>query len=113
MTVILITTSMMLRKYKIRTNTLIFYAVQLKKMYITYLYIQKINYKNAFDIKMPNIKNMKDFSSIDEEGGWKNISSAFEIGVKIYGHKIDKVYNETYTLRGGITRADNEEEKNK
>ena len=62
---------------------------------------------------MPNIKNMKDFSSIDEEGGWKNISSAFEIGVKIYGHKIDKVYNETYTLRGGITRADNEEEKNK
>lgn len=56
---------------------------------------------------------MKDFTSIDQEGGWKNISNAFEIGVKIYGHKIDKVYNETYVLRGGITRADNENDEKK
>ena len=51
---------------------------------------------------MPDLTQMKDYFSIDGEGGWKNISSALEVGVKIYGFKVDRIHNETYSIRGGI-----------
>lgn len=41
---------------------------------------------------------------MDNEEGWKRISSAIEVQSKIYGFRVDHLYSEAHGLMGGLLR---------
>ncbi|KRX04476.1 hypothetical protein PPERSA_06029 [Pseudocohnilembus persalinus] len=67
----------------------------------------KITAKNAFDVPIPDCKNLSDYNNIEQgESGWKKISSTLGVAAKIYGYRVDQVHNQTYQVLGGINRTD-------
>lgn len=52
------------------------------------------------------------FKDSEEKGAWNNLSSALEIGAKIYGWRVDSVFTHTYKLLGGLNRGNKDESIN-
>ena len=73
----------------------------------------KINQENAYKVPILNISEYKAFNVQNEEG-WKKISTIIETYSKIYGYRVDNVYNETHQILGGLNRHnDNYRKKSK
>ena len=63
----------------------------------------KINTQNAFNVPMINIQQLQAYQLNNDEG-WKKISSAIEVQSKIYGFRVDSLHNESYQMLGGLSR---------
>lgn len=86
--------------------------------------LQKINATNAFEVPLVNVREMSDFlsnlnfqtlsfkSRIDQDGNsWKNLSTALESTAKVYGFRVDSVFNEVHKVLGGLNRSLGEDGK--
>ncbi len=69
----------------------------------------KINKGNAFDIKIPQVRELSEFVNLEGENCWKKIANTLDAGVKIFGFRVDKVQADTYQILGGINRSDDTE----
>lgn len=52
--------------------------------------MQKISSKNAFQVPLVNVSDLKSYYSQDE-GSWSKMSSTLENSSRIYGFRVDSV----------------------
>lgn len=67
--------------------------------------ISEVQNKNR---KLIEIKKIKDVDG----SSWKNLSTALETDAKLYGFRVDSVFNEVYKVLGGLNRGLKENETN-
>ncbi|KAL4479235.1 hypothetical protein ABPG72_011447 [Tetrahymena utriculariae] len=65
----------------------------------------KINKENAFEIPLPDVKNMSDFSKVSE-ASWQKLSSSLDSGSKIYGYRVDSLHQESFKMLSGLIRSE-------
>ncbi|KAL4432644.1 hypothetical protein ABPG74_004937 [Tetrahymena malaccensis] len=65
----------------------------------------KINKENAFEIPLPDVKNMSDFAKVSE-ASWQKLSSSIDSGSKIYGYRVDSLHQESFKMLSGLIRSE-------
>ncbi|KRX10294.1 hypothetical protein PPERSA_09678 [Pseudocohnilembus persalinus] len=70
----------------------------------------KINAKNAFEIPVPNVQNLTDFTN-EGDFTWKVLSTTLESGAKIYGYRVEWLHSETLKILGGINRIKTDQQE--
>ena len=74
---------------------------------------KKINQKNAFDVNITSLQNIKDFMEQHDKLAtkWIRTGEALGAGAKIYGFRVDNVHIDTYKMMSTLSRNGNQDEE--
>lgn len=74
---------------------------------------KKINQKNAFDVNITSLQNIKDFMEQHDKLAtkWIRTGEALGAGAKIYGFRVDNVHIDTYKMMSTLSRGGNVDEE--
>ena len=71
---------------------------------VLFTLIQKINSKNAFQVPIIDVSEMRLFWGADD-GTWSKVSSTLENSSKIYGYRVDSVSESIGKLTNSMSRS--------